>query len=61
MQTVEELQVTFGMTFGEVLDNAFFLRRFLIRNKLAVSAKETESFMDGDRSDSSIDSSENFF
>ena len=59
MQTVEQLQVTFSMAFEEALEYAVFMRRFLICNKLIVSAKEAKSSMDDDASDSSGESNDN--
>ena len=43
MHTIEQLQVNFGMSFEGALDNVVFVRRFLIRHKLACSAKDVES------------------
>ena len=53
MWTTEHLQDTFNMVFGKALEHAVFMWRFLIRDKLAVLAKEAESSMGGYKSDSS--------
>ena len=59
MQTAEHFQDTFHIGFDEALEHAVLKRRFLIRDILAVSAKEAKSSTDGYESDSSMESSDN--
>ena len=47
MQTAEHFQDTFHMGFDKALEYAVLKRRILIRDILAVSAKEAENSMDG--------------
>ena len=47
------------MGFDEALEHAVLKRRFLIRDILAVSAKEAKISTDGYESESSIESSDN--
>ena len=60
MRTGEYFQDTFNMDFDEALEHAVFKRRFLIRNKLVVSAKEVKSSTDVYKSDSSMESIDNY-
>ena len=59
MQTAEHFQDTFSVGFGEALEHAVLKRRYLIRDKLAVSSKEAKSSMDDCTSNSSMESSDN--
>ena len=51
VQTAEHFQDTFHMSFDEALEHAVLKRRFLIRDILAVSAREAENSMDDYTSD----------
>ena len=59
VQTAEHFQDTFHMSFDEGLEHAVLKRRFLIRDILAVSAREGKKSKDGYTSDNSIKSNDN--
>merc|ERR1712212_1385866 len=59
VQTAEHFQDTFHMSFDEGLEHAVLKRRFLIRDILAVSAREGKKCKDGYTSDNSIKSNDN--
>ena len=51
MQTVDSPHLTFAMQFEEALKYAVFMQRFLIQNKLKISAKVNGSSMNDGTSD----------
>ena len=59
MDTAGHFREIYSMDNYEALERAVSKRRFLIRDKLAASAKETENSTDGYASDDSMESSDN--